>query len=215
MAGENVMGRMMAAGLLVALLALPAAAAEPEYRAEVIRTAYGAPHIIARDYGGLGYGGGYSSAEDNFCDFADLANDIGKAAKKMFARIKNLHFFSVQRGPCAGRRIGAANHVVNKINMVGPLYMRFAGTAPAFVTGFRLVLHCLSVFAGIDQVCRFQHGLDTHREQFIEVNLADGLVGTDIAGLLQDHRTFVEPLIGTEYRQAGVGIAADDRPVDR
>ena len=35
------MGRMMAAGLLVALLALPAAAAEPEYRAEVIRTAYG------------------------------------------------------------------------------------------------------------------------------------------------------------------------------
>ena len=69
------MGRMMAAGLLpgllVALLALPAAAAEPEYRAEVIRTAYSAPHIIARDYGGLGYGGGYSSAEDNFCDFAD------------------------------------------------------------------------------------------------------------------------------------------------
>ena len=65
------MARMMAAGLLAALLALPAAAAEPEYRAEVIRTAYGAPHIIARDYGGLGYGGGYSSAEDNFCDFAE------------------------------------------------------------------------------------------------------------------------------------------------
>lgn len=54
-----------------ALAATPAAAAERDYRAEVTRTAYGAPHVKAADYGSLGYGGGYAAAQDNFCDFAD------------------------------------------------------------------------------------------------------------------------------------------------
>jgi acyl-homoserine-lactone acylase len=41
------------------------------YRATIVRTAYGAPHITAADYGGLGFGAGYAAAQDNFCDFAD------------------------------------------------------------------------------------------------------------------------------------------------
>ena len=48
-----------------------AAAAETPYRAEVFRTAYGAPHVVARDYGSLGYGAGYAAAQDNYCDFAE------------------------------------------------------------------------------------------------------------------------------------------------
>lgn len=41
------------------------------YRATIMRTAYGAPHITAADYGSLGFGSGYAAAQDNFCDFAD------------------------------------------------------------------------------------------------------------------------------------------------
>ena len=38
-----------------------------KYRAEITRTEYGIPHIIARNWEGLGYGHGYAYAQDNFC----------------------------------------------------------------------------------------------------------------------------------------------------
>ena len=64
---------IFAAGALLAALAIStqAAAAERTYRAELTRTAYGAPHVKAADYGSLGYGAGYAAAQDNFCDFAE------------------------------------------------------------------------------------------------------------------------------------------------
>lgn len=40
------------------------------YSAEVQRTTFGIPHITAQDYKGLGYGLGYSFAEDNICSLA-------------------------------------------------------------------------------------------------------------------------------------------------
>ncbi|MGJ3231646.1 MAG: penicillin acylase family protein [Oceanicaulis sp.] len=43
------------------------ATAEPVYAAELLRTEYGVPHVIADDYGGLGYGLGYAAAQDNAC----------------------------------------------------------------------------------------------------------------------------------------------------
>lgn len=39
----------------------------PVYSAEILRTAYGVPHVIAEDYGSLGYGIGYGAAQDNAC----------------------------------------------------------------------------------------------------------------------------------------------------
>jgi len=41
------------------------------YQATIVRTAYGAPHVTAANYASLGFGAGYASAQDNFCDFAD------------------------------------------------------------------------------------------------------------------------------------------------
>ncbi|ARN75178.1 penicillin acylase family protein [Oceanicoccus sagamiensis] len=38
-----------------------------DYRAEITRTSYGIPHIRAYDWGSLGFGHGYSFAEDRFC----------------------------------------------------------------------------------------------------------------------------------------------------
>lgn len=45
----------------------PRAAATPAYSAELMRSAYGVPHVIADDYGGIGYGLGYAAAQDNAC----------------------------------------------------------------------------------------------------------------------------------------------------
>ena len=42
-------------------------AAEPRYKAEVRRTAYGIPHVRADDWASLGYGYGHAYAQDNFC----------------------------------------------------------------------------------------------------------------------------------------------------
>ncbi len=41
------------------------------YSAEIRRTEYGIPHILAHDYAGLGYGYGYAFAQDNLCTMAD------------------------------------------------------------------------------------------------------------------------------------------------
>ena len=42
-----------------------------EYRATIVRTEYGIPHITADDYGSLGFGQGYALAEDHICTLAD------------------------------------------------------------------------------------------------------------------------------------------------
>jgi len=41
--------------------------AESRYIAQITRTEYGIPHIQANDWGSLGYGHGYSYAQDNYC----------------------------------------------------------------------------------------------------------------------------------------------------
>ncbi len=44
---------------------------EPDFTAEIRRTAYGVPHIKADDMGGIGFGYGYASAQDNICEIID------------------------------------------------------------------------------------------------------------------------------------------------
>src|SRR5215470_11261963 len=47
-----------------------AGSARGGYFAEIRRTAFGIPHILARDFGSLGYGYGYAFAQDNLCTLA-------------------------------------------------------------------------------------------------------------------------------------------------
>ncbi|MFK8019299.1 MAG: penicillin acylase family protein [Pseudomonadales bacterium] len=42
-------------------------APEPQFSAQLSRTEYGIPHIVADDWGSLGYGVGNAYAEDNYC----------------------------------------------------------------------------------------------------------------------------------------------------
>lgn len=71
----------LALGLLPALLSVtsqgdasPAAAATaatPSYDATITRTEHGIPHIVAKDFGSLGFGSGYSAAGTSICTLAD------------------------------------------------------------------------------------------------------------------------------------------------
>src|SRR3954466_7239307 len=57
--------------VLMAQVSQPAAAAGPRYSATITRTAHGIPHIVANDWGSLGFGHGYATAETNLCNLAD------------------------------------------------------------------------------------------------------------------------------------------------
>ncbi|MDG4859737.1 penicillin acylase family protein [Streptomyces sp. T-3] len=45
--------------------------AEQGYTAQIRRTEHGVPHILAKNFDGLGYGYGYAYAQDNACELAD------------------------------------------------------------------------------------------------------------------------------------------------
>ena len=74
------LNRILTSVLVVSLLACsdsnnnpppPAPAPEPEptfeLNAEIRRTEYGIPHVVADDWQSLGYGFGYAYAQDNYC----------------------------------------------------------------------------------------------------------------------------------------------------
>jgi acyl-homoserine-lactone acylase len=62
------LGAIAAAAVLAVTLAT---AEDHRYSAEIRRTEYGIPHIVASDHGSLGYGYGYAFAQDNLCVMAD------------------------------------------------------------------------------------------------------------------------------------------------
>ena len=64
-------------GLVPALLTVTGAvtgqanAAPAPYSATITRTAHGIPHVVAKDFGSLGFGSGYASAQTSICTLAD------------------------------------------------------------------------------------------------------------------------------------------------
>ncbi|MBL8268600.1 acylase [Steroidobacter sp.] len=77
-------------GCLVALSALASlgcratAPREPEFSAEIRRTSFGIPHVLARDEAGIGYGIGYAYAQDNLCQFADVVVTVNSQRSRYF-----------------------------------------------------------------------------------------------------------------------------------
>jgi acyl-homoserine-lactone acylase len=53
-------------------------------KAEIVRTAYGIPHITAPDFAGLGYGAGYAYAQDNLCLLANELVTVNGERSKYF-----------------------------------------------------------------------------------------------------------------------------------
>ncbi len=81
----------VAASMVTAMLAVTpgttAAAGElapgdGTYRATITRTAYGIPHVVAEDFGSLGFGQGYGAGQDIVCSLADtLLTGRGERSK--------------------------------------------------------------------------------------------------------------------------------------
>ncbi|MNG79128.1 Acyl-homoserine lactone acylase PvdQ precursor [compost metagenome] len=63
----------LAAALVTSSLAAQAQETSAEATAQIRRTSFGVPHIVAKDERGLGYGIGYAYAQDNLCL---LANEV-------------------------------------------------------------------------------------------------------------------------------------------
>ncbi|WP_199546008.1 penicillin acylase family protein [Streptomyces sp. N35] len=86
-------------GLLATGLLLPAPAAGASGAdggaggVQIRRTAYGVPHIVARDFGSLGYGYGYAFAQDNVCELADTVLTL---------RGERSRYFGAQGEPAGG-----------------------------------------------------------------------------------------------------------------
>jgi acyl-homoserine-lactone acylase len=74
---------LLAAGLLASVPA-PVAAGAPGPWAEIRRTEYGIPHILAHDWEGLGYGYGYAFAQDNICTIAETYVTVDGERSRFF-----------------------------------------------------------------------------------------------------------------------------------
>jgi acyl-homoserine-lactone acylase len=80
--------------LLPALLTIASCASAPvatgglepqsRYRAEIVTTDFGIPHVTAADFGGLGYGLGYAYAQHNFCMLAEKINQLNGERSRYF-----------------------------------------------------------------------------------------------------------------------------------
>lgn len=60
-------------------------AQSPTYSAEIRRTSFGIPHVVASDHAGLGYGLGYAYAQDNICMFAEMMLTVNGERSRYFA----------------------------------------------------------------------------------------------------------------------------------
>lgn len=77
-------GLLTAAFLSLTLLHSSGCIAQAMYRATIQRTAFGIPHIEAKDYAGVGYGLGYAYAQDNVCLLADSVVTVNGERSRYF-----------------------------------------------------------------------------------------------------------------------------------
>ncbi len=73
---SRVLAAAVSLGLVPALLSVTGqttgeAVAASSYRATITRTEHGIPHIVAKDFGSLGFGSGFAAAETSICTLAD------------------------------------------------------------------------------------------------------------------------------------------------
>ncbi len=91
----------------------------------------------------------------------------------------------------------------------------FSGPQRPSYVAFEFVLLDARRLAGLHQIDGFEHRLDAHRKQPVEVDGAERVGRADRRLLLDQHVAGIEAVVRPEDRQAGFLFAEDDRPVDR
>ena len=81
---RNTTPRAAAVSVLIGLGLCAGGAQAAGYKAEIVRTQYGIPHVTAADYGSAGYGQAYAFLEDNLCLIADKIVSVNGERSKYF-----------------------------------------------------------------------------------------------------------------------------------
>ena len=83
------------------------------------------------------------------------------------------------------------------------------------VIGLGFVLDNARRTAGVNQIDRFTSGLNTEREEFIEVEGSGCLFRADLDFFLNQYRTGINALVYPEPGDAGLFLTIDQGPVNR
>jgi len=76
--------KLLLAVSVVALMLVQPAAAQSEFEADIRTDRHGIPHILADDWGGIGFGYGYAFARDNICTIAESYATVGAERSRYF-----------------------------------------------------------------------------------------------------------------------------------
>ena len=144
----------LAAALVASSVAVQARETGADASAQIRRTSFGVPHIVAKDERGLGYGIGYAYAQDNLCL---LANEV------LTVNGERSRYFGAQ-----------AKTLEQRDNLASDLFFTWLNT-PAAVTGFMQaqpaqVRELLEGYAS-----GFNRALAERRKQGLPAECGDGL----------------------------------------
>lgn len=161
------MAALCLATATAALLPVTASAADPAgqttsgsgYTAQIRRTEYGIPHILAHDYGGLGYGYGYAFAQDNLCQLADRVVTLRGERSRYFgptalssdgSGTPNLASDTYYQGL---RQAGTVQHLLDQPAPLGPT-AQLRQLVDGYAAGYNRYLHATGTAHLPDASCR-------------------------------------------------------------
>ena len=132
------------------------------YSAQIRRTEYGIPHVLAGDYGGLGYGYGYAFAQDNLCVMADRVLTLRGERSRYFGPAADSDDTLVDQPTTnlasdtyyqAMRQSGTVQRLVNRPAPLGPT-SQLRQLVAGYVAGYNRYLGDTGVANLPDPTCR-------------------------------------------------------------
>src|SRR6202048_4580401 len=132
---------------------------------------------------------------DDFARFA--ADPLGVLGRQRFC-LEHLEVLSIDRGPGAWGGIAAADEAIDLDPRLAPVDARIVRSATTFIGGFGLVLLDAGSLPGFDEIDGFQHRIDTHWKEPVEIDAAQSVGRGDLRFLLQQHLSGIETVVGPE-----------------
>jgi acyl-homoserine-lactone acylase len=121
------------------------------YTAEIDRTEYGIPHVLAHDYGSLGYGYGYAFAQDNLCTMAERVVTLrGEQSRYFGATEDNLASDTYYQGI---NQSGLVPRLLAQPTPLGPT-AQLRQMVAGYVAGYNRYLRATGVAHLPDPTCR-------------------------------------------------------------